>query len=430
MSEATIGALERRTVRKIIQRLIPIAIFGYMVAYIDRSNISFAALTMNRDLGFSASVYGLGAGIFFIGYLMFEIPSNLMLERVGARRWIARIIVTWGLASGLTALVTGPISFYAIRFLVGVAEAGFLPGMVLYFTYWFPAAYRARVFAALYFAQPIANAAASLFSGLILEMDGLLGLRGWQWIFIIEALPAFLLAAIVLRWMTDRPDDADWLSHAERGWLVETLAQERRSADAVGPKSWIAVFADGRVLALSVIWLGTVTANYGVVFFMPQLVQGLGHSMAMTGVIATIPYLVGVLGLAAWGWSSDRVRERRWHLIVASVLGGIGLAGAGWFGTSPWSVVAMSVAMLGLYGTRAVFWALPASFLTGSSAAASFAFINCLSQIGGYAGPVLVGWIKDETHNFEIALYFLAACSLLSAIVALIPLTIYGRVRA
>lgn len=273
MSDAEISALERRTVRKIILRLIPIAIFGYMVAYIDRSNISFAALTMNKDLGFTAYVYGLGAGIFFIGYLIFEIPSNLMLERVGARRWIARIIVTWGLASGCTALVTGPISFYAVRFLVGVAEAGFLPGMVLYFTYWFPAAYRARVFAALYFAQPIANAAASLFSGLILEMDGVLALRGWQWIFIIEAFLAFLLAVIVLKWMTDRPTDADWLSQEERGWLVETLAGERKVAQAIGPKTWIAVFVDPRVIALSVIWFGTVTANYGVVFFMPQLIQ-------------------------------------------------------------------------------------------------------------------------------------------------------------
>jgi MFS transporter, ACS family, tartrate transporter len=419
MSFTDAETLEARTMKKVAWRLLPLAILGYVVAYVDRSNISFAALTMNKDLGFTAYVYGLGAGIFFIGYLLFEIPSNLVLERVGARRWIARIMLTWGIASACTALVSGPVSFYVVRFFVGAAEAGFLPGMVLYFTYWFPAAYRGRVFAGLYFAQPVANAAAAIASGAILEMNGVLGLKGWQWIFILEAVPAALLAVAILKWMTDRPAEAKWLSEEERQWLTETLAAERRKADTAGPTNWVRVFSDGRVIALSVIWFGTVTANYGVVFFMPQLLKDLGLSTLMTGFMSALPYLVGIIGLAVWGWTSDRTDERRWHLIIASVLGFVGLAGAGWFGGSYWSVAAMSIAMVGLYGTRAVFWAMPSAFLTGAAAAAAFAFINSLSQIGGYVGPFIVGWIKTETNSFEAALYFLGACSLASALVAL-----------
>jgi len=420
MSRMTIQTLETRTMKKVAWRLLPLAILGYVVAYVDRSNIAFAALTMNHDLGFSAYIYGLGAGIFFVGYLLFEIPSNLVLERVGARRWIARIMVTWGIASACTALVSGPVSFYVVRFLVGVAEAGFLPGMVLYLTYWFPASYRGRVFAGLYFAQPVANAVAAIASGAILKLDGVLGLKGWQWIFVLEAIPAAVLAVAILKWMTDRPEDADWLKAEERQWLTQTLAAERANNVAAVPTNWRSVFLDPRVIALSVIWLGTVTANYGVVFFMPQLLKGLGLSTLMTGMVSALPYLVGIVGLAVWGWTSDRTGERRWHLIVASVLGAIGLAGAGWFGASYGAVAAMSVAMIGLFGTRAVFWAMPSAFLSGAAAAAAFAFINSLSQIGGYAGPFIVGWIKTETDSFQTALYFLGACSLVSALVALL----------
>lgn len=419
MSITKVETLEARTMKKVAWRLLPLGILGYVVAYVDRSNISFAALTMNKDLGFTAYIYGLGAGIFFIGYLLFEIPSNLVLERVGARRWIARIMLTWGIASACTALVTGPMSFYCVRFLVGAAEAGFLPGMVLYFTYWFPASYRGRVFAGLYFAQPLANAAAAIASGAILEMNGLFGLKGWQWIFILEAVPAAFLAAAILKWMTDRPTDAKWLTQEEQQWLTETLAAEHRSAEAAGLTTWASIFSDRRVIALSVIWFGTVTANYGILFFMPQLLKELGLSAMMTGLVSAVPYLVGIIGLAVWGWTSDRANERRWHLIVASVLGFVGLAGAGWFGGNYWSVAAMSIAMVGLYGTRAVFWAMPSAFLTGATAAAAFAFINSLSQIGGYVGPFIVGWIKTETNSFEAALYFLGVCSLASAVVAL-----------
>jgi ACS family tartrate transporter-like MFS transporter len=419
MQIASVESLEQHVVRKVAWRLLPLAILGYIVAYVDRSNISFAALTMNKDLGFTAYVYGLGAGIFFVGYLLFEIPSNLIMVRTGARIWIARIMFTWGIASALTAWVSGPTSFYIVRFLVGAAEAGFLPGMVLYFTYWFPAKYRARVFAGLYFAQPVANAVAALASGAILGLDGMLGFRGWQWIFLIEALPAILLAFVILKTMTDRPSEATWLSAEEKTWLERRLAADRSAAESSSHKSAFKACLDPRVLALSVIWFGTVTANYGVVFFMPQIVKGLHVSHFMTGVLSAIPYVVSVLGLLLWGWSSDRLNERRWHLITASVLGFAGLVGAGWLGASYWAIVAMSVAMIGLFGTRAVFWSMPSAFLTGTSAAAAFAFINSISQIGGYVGPFFVGWIKESTGSFENALYFLAGWSLLSALVAI-----------
>lgn len=428
MSIASTDGLECHVVRKIAWRLLPLAVLSYVVAYVDRSNISFAAITMNKDLGFTAYVYGMGAGIFFIGYLLFEIPSNLIMARMGARVWIARIMFTWAVASALTAFVTGPTSFYVARFLVGVAEAGFLPGIVLYFTYWFPARYRGRVFAGLYFAQPVANAVAALASGAILGMDGMLGLRGWQWIFLIEALPAILLSLVILRAMTDRPAQATWLTADEKDWLERTLAAEQRSAGTAGGRHWIFACMDWRVMALSIIWFGTVTANYGVVFFMPQIIAGLKASNVMTGVLASIPYLVGIAGLVLWGWSSDRSGERRWHLVAASALGCLGLAGAGWLGASYGAIAAMCVAMIGLYGTRAVFWAMPSAFLTGTAAAAAFAFINSISQIGGYVGPFVVGWIKDGTGSFEPALYFLAACSLLSAIIAVLaPRAAGGR---
>lgn len=409
---------ERQVVRKVAWRLLPLAILGYVVAYVDRSNISFAALTMNKDLGFTAYIYGLGAGIFFIGYLLFEVPSNLIMARMGARIWIARIMFTWAIASAMTAFVTGPWTFYAARFLVGVAEAGFLPGIVLYFTYWFPARYRARVFAGLYFAQPVANAFAALMSGAILEMNGLLGFKGWQWVFLLEAVPGIILAVVILLVMPDRPADAKWLSKDEQDLLQRTLAAEQK---AVGPSHahWSAAFLDRRVLALCLIWFGTVTANYGVVFFLPLIITGLHASHFMTGVLVSVPYLVGVIGLAVWGWSSDRTQERRWHLIVASVIGAVGLALAGWLGASYGAIAAMSLAMIGLYGTRAVFWSMPSAFLSGTAAAAAFAFINSVSQIGGYVGPFFVGWIKDATGSFQPALYFLAAWSLVSALAAL-----------
>jgi len=415
-AEAT-SAIERRTIAKVSWRLLPLVALAYCIAYIDRSNISFAALTMNKDLGFSAYIYGWGAGIFFFGYFLFEIPSNLILEKVGARIWIARIMITWGIISGLTALITGTTSFLIIRFLLGAAEAGFFPGMILYLTYWFPAEYRGRVISTLFIAQPVANAAASIASAAILDMDGMLGIKGWQWIFIIEAIPAVLLGLVILRIMTDRPGHADWLAEDERVWLQARLDGESRQVESTGRMTWTKALADPRVVALSLIYLMSVTANYGIVFFMPQIIKGIGLSNMMTGLLSSLPYVVGTVGLLAWGWSSDRNKERRWHLIVASTVGALGLAFAGWSGASYWALLGMSAATVGIYGSRAAFWPMPSLFLTGTAAAGAIAMINAVGNLGGYVGPFVVGWIKDSTQSFGAGLYFLAACSLMAAVI-------------
>jgi MFS transporter, ACS family, tartrate transporter len=415
-AEAT-TAIESRTIAKVSWRLLPLVALAYCIAYIDRSNISIAALTMNKDLGFSAYLYGWGAGIFFFGYFLFEIPSNLILEKIGARIWIARIMITWGIFSGLTALVTGTTSFLIIRFLLGAAEAGFFPGMILYLTYWFPAQYRGRVISTLFIAQPVANAVASSGSAAILGMDGMLGIKGWQWIFVIEAIPALLLGLFILRVMTDRPAHANWLAPDERNWLQGTLDRESREVENTGRMTLMRALSDPRVVALSMIYLGSVTANYGIVFFMPQIVKGMGLSDLMTGFVSSGPYVIGTIGLLAWGWSSDRNQERRWHLIAASTLGALGLAFAAWSGTSYWALLGMSAATAGIYGSRAAFWPMPSIFLTGTAAAGAIAMINAIGNLGGYVGPFVVGWIKDSTKSFEAGLYFLAACSLMAAII-------------
>jgi MFS transporter, ACS family, tartrate transporter len=409
--------IERRTIAKVSWRLLPLVALAYCIAYIDRSNISFAALTMNKDLGFSAYIYGWGAGIFFFGYFLFEIPSNLVLEKVGARIWIARIMITWGIISALTAFVTGPWSFLAVRFLLGAAEAGFFPGMILYFTYWFPAQYRGRVISTLFVAQPVANALASIVSAAILEMDGILGIKGWQWIFIIEAIPAVILGLFIFRMMTDKPARADWLAEDEKNWLQARIEGENREVESAGRLTLMRALGDPRVVALSMIYLMSVTANYGIVFFMPQIIKGIGLSNMMTGLVSSVPYIIGTIGLIAWGWSSDRNKERRWHLIVASTLGAVGLAFAGWSGASYWALLGMSAATVGIYGSRAAFWPMPSIFLTGTAAAGAIALINATGNLGGYFGPFIVGWIKDSTKSFEAGLYFLAACSLMAAII-------------
>jgi MFS transporter, ACS family, tartrate transporter len=421
VSAQTAQTLESRTLAKVSWRLLPLIVLLYCVAYIDRTNVSFAALTMNKDLGLTAYVYGWGAGIFFFSYFLFEIPSNLILEKVGARVWIARIMLTWGLISALTAFATDATSFLVYRFLLGAAEAGFFPGMILYFTYWYPSAYRGRVISTLFIAQPVANAIAAIVSGTILDhMDGVLGIRGWQWVFILEALPAILLAFVVLWMLTDRPRVANWLTVDEKNWLESRLNEERTRIDSVRRLSLRQALADRRVFALSMMYLMGVTANYGVVFFMPQIVKGMNLSNQMTGFVTAVPYVIGTVGLLAWGYSSDRFHERRWHLIVASVLTAAGLICAGWFGSSYWALIGMAAATTGIYGSRAAFWPMPSMFLTGTAAAGAIALINATGNLGGYFGPFIVGWIKDSTNSFEAGLYFLAACALACAVITFI----------
>jgi ACS family tartrate transporter-like MFS transporter len=420
MNESFDPAFQRRTILKVSWRLLPLIVVAYLVAYIDRTNVAFAALTMNQDVGLSPYVYGLGAGIFFLGYALFEVPSNMVLERVGARRWIARIMITWGIISGMMALTVGPASFLTLRFLLGVAEAGFFPGIIFYLSCWFPAAYRARVISTLFIAVPVSNAVASVISGAILEMDGIWGLHGWQWVFILEAIPAVLLAFVVLKYMTDRPAEADWLAPDERAWLEKELHAERVRVESAGRMTLLQALTDRRVLALSLIYLFSVTASYGIVFFLPQIIKALGHSNLMTGVLTAIPYTIGIAGLLLWGHSSDRRGERRWHLIVALAVSAVGFIGVGWLHGSYWAIAAMSIVAVGLYGSRPSFWPMPSIFLTGAAAAAGIALINSIGNLGGYVGPFIVGWIKNSTGSFQMALYFLAACAAMSALITFV----------
>ena len=411
--------LERRTIRKISWRLLPLIVIIYFVAYIDRTNVSFASFGMTRDLGLDAYIYGWGAGIFFLGYFLFEVPSNLMLERFGARRWIARIMISWSIMAGLTAFSRGGTSFLVFRFLLGATEAGFFPGIILYLTYWFPKAYRARVISALFLAVPGSNAATAAISTVILQMDGIWGIPGWQWLYVMEALPAGLLAFVVLAVMTERPADAAWLEPDEKAWLDGRLAAERQALERGGqPLGRLQALLDRRVLILAMIYLTIVTATYGITFFLPLIIKSLGATEAQTGMLTAVPYVVGTIGMVFWAISSDRRGERRWHYIVACLVGAAGLAVAGRLGGSWWALAAMSVATIGIYGAKPSFWPLPSEFLTGSAAAGGIALVNSIGNLGGFIGPYIVGWIKQSTDGYQGGLYFLAGCALASAVIA------------
>jgi len=416
-------AFEQRTIAKVSWRLLPLIVVIYFVAYMDRTNVGFAAISMNEDLGFTAYVYGWGAGIFFLGYFLFEVPSNVILEKTGARIWISRIMITWGLVAGAMAFITGPISFLVLRFLLGVAEAGFFPGMILYFTYWFPSKYRARVIAALFLAVPGSNAITAAISGALLQLDGVLGLRGWQWLFIVEAVPSVLLAFAVLALMTDRPAKAHWLSAQEKEWLETTLENERRAITKQHSDFtlWRGL-TDPRVLVLSIIYLTAVTGTYGITFFMPLMLKSLGLSDFGTGLVTAIPYTIGTVGMVLWSISSDRTGERRLHFAAAYYLAAIGLIGAGFFNGTWWAVIAMSVAAIGIYGAKPAFWPLPSTFLTGTAAAGGIALINAIGNLGGFVGPYAVGWIKDATGSYAAGLYFLAGCAVVSSTIAVVAL--------
>lgn len=420
MSHIEAATVEQRTMTKVSWRLLPLIVIIYFVAYIDRTNVGFAALGMNRELGFTAYVYGWGAGIFFLGYFLFEVPSNIALAKFGARKWIARIMISWGIVAAAMALTVGPKSFLVLRFLLGVAEAGFFPGVILYFTFWFPKRYRARVIAALFLAVPGSNAVTAVVSGALLKLDGTLGLAGWKWLFVLEAMPAILLAFVVVAVMTDRPAAARWLNPEERDWLEGALAKEQSAIESSrGTMTLAQTITDRRVLVLSLIYMTIVTATYGVTFFLPLIVKGMGSLTDLeTGLVTAVPYVIGTIGMVLWSISSDRLGERRWHFIVACIVAALGLIIAGRLGNSFWAIGAMSVATIGLYGSKPAFWPLPSEFLSGAGAAAGIALVNSIGNLGGFAGPYVVGWLKDVTGKYESGLYFLALCAVASGLIA------------
>jgi MFS transporter, ACS family, tartrate transporter len=423
-----VRTIEQRTLRKVYWRLLPLALVAYFMCYLDRINVGFAALTMNKDIGLDAATYGMAAGVFFWGYFLFEVPSNMVLEKVGARLWIARIMVSWGILSGATAFVTGPWSFLTVRFLLGLAEAGLYPGIVLFFTYWFPDRHRGRIMAGFTLALPIAVAAGAPISTALLQLNGTLGLAGWKWMYLCEAVPTVLLGVLVLAFLTDRPAKAWWLDDAERAWLAAEMDRERRAIEAHDKIGVWRSFWDAKVLLMTLNYFGIVTASLGLLLFLPQMVQQLGFTTMQVGWVTMIPYTLGAVSMAVWGWLSDRMGERRWNLFFACSLATVGLAIAGMTIGTYWSIVGMSIAAIGLYGTKGAFWSMPPMILTGAAAATGIAWINSIGNLGGFIGPSAVGWAKQLTGSFSSGLYVLAGFALMSALVSALWLNVPRRV--
>jgi len=420
MDASNDAAVGRATLAKVTLRLIPFMFLLYIIAFLDRVNVGFAALQMNEDLGFSDVVYGFGAGIFFIGYFIFEVPSNLIMERVGARVWIARIMITWGIISAAMFLVSGPISFYVLRFLLGVAEAGFFPGMILYLTYWFPARERAKAVALFMTAIPIAGVVGSPLSGLLLTLDGLGGLAGWQVMFLAEGIPAVLLGFVVLLYLPNGPNDASWLNPEGRDWLRGALERENRIKSDHGEYTTRQALTNSKVWLLAAVYFGVVTGVYGVGLWLPLIIEGFsGYGDLTVGLMSAIPYVFGAIGMVAFAWHSDATGERRWHVAVAALIATGGLVLTGLVGGSiVLQMAALSVAALGIYSTLATFWSLPTAFLSGT-AAAGIALVNSVGNLGGFVGPYAVGYLTEATGSPYAGMLFLAVLILAAGFLAL-----------
>lgn len=403
------SALEIRTMRTVTWRLVPFLIACYFIAYLDRVNISFAGPSMMQSLGLTASAFGGVAGIFFIAYFFFEIPSNLALNRFGARIWISRIMLSWGIISGAQAFVTDEFSFYIVRFLLGIAEAGFFPGIIFYMTLWFPASYRARVVGLFMFAVPVSTVIGSPISGYLLNLHGALGLEGWQWIFLIEALPALVMAVAVFLYLTDTPNEAHWLTGEEKAWLQDRLDAERKNRETLFKKDWFRSAFNMRVFALGLVYMAINIPQYGLSFFLPQIIKEFGISDVRTGFIATLPYLVGGFGMIMWSLHSDRTGERIWHCVIPFIAMIAGLCCAAVADGLQLKMIALCVAAWGFFSILPVFWTLPTAFLSGAGAAAGIAAVNSIGNLGGYFGPQVFGILRTTTQGDSAGLVFLAA---------------------
>lgn len=413
-TSVTDPGIEQSTMPKLMRRIIPFMMLCYFVAYLDRINVGMAAITMNKSLGLSPVVYGAGASIFFLGYFLFEVPSNMMMQKFGARMWIARIMITWGLISGAMAFVVGPHSFYALRFLLGAAEAGFFPGLVLYFSWWFPAAYRARMTGLFMAALPIASVIGAPLSGVLLGFDGVMGLEGWQWLFIIEAVPAVVLGVVVLFYLTDRPAEATWLLPSEREWLVNRMELERREGERKDFISIARAFVSPRILALSAVAFGMNIANYGLSLWLPQIVKAFGLTNVETGFVTAIPSVFAAISAILWTRSSDRTGERIGHLSVAAICAAAGLGIAATLDNPYATMAALCVASIGIYALIPMFWGWAPTLMAGPGAAPAMALVNSIGALSGYVGPYVFGWIKESTGSFSLGLLALAMGPVLS----------------
>jgi D-galactonate transporter len=406
--------------RKMLWRLVPFLFVSYVISYLDRLNVGIAALTMSHDLGLTPRALGLGFGIFAVGYVACEIPSNLMLHRFGARIWIARIMITWGLVSSATALVSGDLGFFTARFFLGVAEAGFVPGICYYLTMWFPNVWRAKAMVAFLVAVPIAGVIGLPVSGALLGMDGIAGLHGWQWLFIIEGVPAVLLGIVCFAVLTDNPAKAAWLTACERNWLTQTLEREKATLQLRHSYTLAQVLTNGRVLTLAAINFCYIVGTYGVGVWLPQVIKGFGLTNLQVGFVAAIPYLCGAIGMVLWARHSDKTLERTWHVAGAGFLTAAGLAASGAFSSPLLSLIALTVGVTGNFAFFGTYWSIPPSFLTGRAAAGGIALIISVGNLGGLVGPYVLGWTVEITHNFALGFAIMAGFFLLASLMLLL----------
>jgi len=417
----TMTDIGRATMARVTWRLLPFLLLLYIISWLDRVNVGFAKLQMSGDLGLSETVYGIGAGIFFIGYGLCEVPSNLLLVRYGARIWIARIMITWGLISAAMMFVEGPRSFYVLRFLLGVAEAGFLPGIIFYLSQWFPREQRAKAVSWFMIGIPLSIVFGGPLSGWLLGFEGHLGLHGWQWMYLAEGLPAVILGFVVLGFLTDKPSDARWLTAEQRSWLAERIESENVAAKTKHGLGLGAALTHPTVWLLALIMFCCQTGSYGLTLWVPTIVKGLsGFTNVEVGFFSPIPYIAAALGMVLIGRSSDRTGERFLHIAIPSVIGAAGFVATGLISAPVAALVALSVAAVGDYATRGPFWALPGKFLTGSAAAGAIALINSLAAFGGFIGPSMVGIMKDATGSFASPLFLLAGILLVGAVLTLV----------
>ena len=409
---------EAAAVRRVSWRILPLLFAAYFVAYIDRVNVGFAALTMNQDLGLNAEQYGLAAALFFVGYVAFSVPSNLILARLGGRVWIPIIMVCWGIASFLNAWVTGPHSFYLLRFVLGIGEAGLYPGLVYILAMWAPGRYRARMLMLMILSTPFSIMVGSLISQPILHLDGIAGLAGWQWLFILQALPTIVLGLAFRFALPDGPESAHWLPPAEKEWLVGQLDTERKKRESIQRFSVAGALSSPVIWVIALAGTGINAAAYGLILFLPQIIHGLGVSIAMTPLINAIPFAVAAVAMVFWSIHSDLKMERNWHAAIPAACSGIALIACAVLKDPVAILVALTVGITGVFCYVSVFWAVPSAMLTGPAAAAGLALINSVANMGSFAGPYFVGWIKNATGSFSWGIVAMGCGPLIAAVVA------------